>query len=328
MSFKIGLVYDKSRMPVRSNRESVKEDEQKNITRDRVREILKEKYEVLDFEAGEELGYKLKNNKVDMVFNLSTGIRGESRQAQVPAILEMLGIPYIGSGVLAHAIALDKSMAKKAFLFHGINTPKFQVVKGDNFVFDRSLNFPVIVKPACEGSGIGIYKDSLVHNEKELKNQVDKLRSEYNQTILVEEFIIGREFTCGIIGNSDETTVFPLMETDFSDVPEEYGRFNTFEVKSDHWQLAKYYCPADVDEILRSKIEDAAIGAYNALGCRDFSRVDIMVKDNTPYVLEINTLPGLKEGYSDFVRMANKGGIDYASLIYKIINTARKRCAV
>ena len=174
---------------------------------------------------------KLKDNPIDLAFNLSTGISGESRQSQIPAILEMLDIPYVGSGVLTHAMALNKVVAKKIFLYHGIPTPKFQAFRSGKETVDKNLTYPIIVKPACEGSGFGIHKDRVVFNEKDLYKKIGELLAKYQPPVLAEEFIEGREFTVGIIGNGKEKTILPIMEIDFKNIPEEYGKFYSFEVK-------------------------------------------------------------------------------------------------
>jgi len=126
----------------------------------------------------------------------------------------------IGSGVLGHALALDKSVAKKIFDYHHVATPKFQIFYEAEERLNSELKFPLIAKPACGGSGFGIQKDSVVYNEKELKKKVDSLLNEYIPPVLVEEFIEGREFTVGIIGNGKDKMILPIMEIDFDQVPE------------------------------------------------------------------------------------------------------------
>ena len=328
MNLKVGLVSDNPRFEIRKNKESIKEDKQKFETTKRIREVLSERYEVVDVITDERMPLDLIEKKIDIVFNLSTGIRGESRQSQVPALLEMVGIPYVGSGVLAHSLALDKPTAKIIFKYYGISTPDFEIINEYSDNITSNLRFPLIAKPSSEGSGIGIYKESLVYNLNELKKQIKNLINKYNQPILVEEFIEGREFTVGILGNKPDIKVLPPLEINFDDVPEEYGRFNTFEVKSKYWQLAQYYCPPDISDVLRSKIEKIALDSYIALECRDFARVDIRVRDDKPYILEINTLPGLEDNYSDFPRMARAAGIEYPELINRLLDIAKKRCNI
>ena len=190
---------------------------------------------------------------------------------------------------------------------------------------DLELEFPLIAKPACEGSGFGIHKDSVVYNEKELKKKVESLLNEYVPPVLVEEFIEGREFTVGIIGNGKDKIILPIMEIDFDEVPEKYGKFNTFEVKTKCEEETKFICPAAVDNKLEKLIIENVSKAFDALGCRDLSRVDIRVKDGQPYVIEINSLPGLEAHYSDLPKTAEEAGITYEQLILNIVDIAIKR---
>jgi len=308
-----------------NNIEDLKAEEQRRFTASEIEKILSRKYKVKKIIADKKIIDNLLKNKVDFVFNLSTGIKGESRQSQVPAILEMLGIPYVGSGVLAHGLALNKAVAKKLFRFHNVPTPYFQEFYTGREELDPNLKFPAIVKPACEGSGFGIHRDSLVYSEKDLCRKVERLLKEYQPPALVEEYIDGREYTVGIIGNGSERTVLPIIEIDFDRVTEEYDKFNTFESKHGQGGQKQMHCPAVLSKELKEKVEKCALMVFDALRCRDFARVDIRVKDNMPFVLEVNSLPGLQLGYSDFPRMAEAAGMSYEDLIFRILNEAMKR---
>jgi D-alanine-D-alanine ligase len=325
LSYKIGLIYDRPHAEYKDGIEAKHVDHQKKVTRNEIYEILSTKYEVEKIIADEKITEQLLKSEINLAFPLTTGIKGESRQSQIPAILEMLGIPYIGSGVLGHALALDKSVAKKIFDYHQVATPKFQIFHEAEERLNSKLKFPLIVKPACEGSGFGIHKDSVVYNEKELKKKIEGLLNEYIPPVLVEEFIEGREFTVGIIGNGKDKMILPIMEIDFDQVPEKYGKFNTFEVKTECGEETKFICPASVDNKLEKLIRENVSKAFDALGCRDLSRVDIRVKDGQPYVIEINSLPGLEANYSDLPKTAEEAGITYEQLILKIVDTAIKR---
>lgn len=305
--------------------EDIKAEEQRRVTANEIEEILSKKYKVKRIVADKNLIDNLLKSKVNFVFNLSTGIKGESRQSQVPALLEMLGIPYVGSGILAHALALNKAFAKKVFKFHNVPTAYFQEFYIGEEKLDPNLKFPAIVKPACEGSGFGIHKDSLVNTEKDLYKQVKKSLSNYQPPALVEEYIDGREYTVGIIGNGKDKTVLPIVEIDFDKVTEEYDKFNTFESKHGQGGQKQIRCPAKLTDKQKEMLERIAIMAFDALKCRDFARVDIRVKDNKPYVIEINSLPGLQRGYSDFPRMAEVAGMSYEDLILTILSEAIKR---
>ncbi len=325
MSYKIGLIYDRPHVEYRETEEAKHVDHQKKVTKDEIFKILNTKYNVEEIIVDEKTIERLSKSKIDLAFLLTTGIRGESRQSQIPAVLEMLGIPYIGSGVLAHALALNKAVAKKVFDYHNVSTPNFQIFNGIEESLDSMMRFPLIAKPACEGSGFGIHKDSVVYDEKELKNKVESLLKEYEPPVLVEEFIEGREFTVGVIGNGKNKIILPIMELNFDEVPEEYGRFNTFEVKTKCVDETKFFCPAPIDSKLEKTMKENVSNAFDALGCRDISRVDIRVKDDKPYVIEINSLPGLEPLYSDLPKMAEIAGIPYDKLIFKIVDTAIER---
>lgn len=324
MDYKIGLVVDKPNIE-KNTEETNCADEQKKTTADKISEVLSKKYKLIKIVVDEKIIEKLNKSNVDIVFNLSTGIRGESRQSQIPAILEMLGIPYVGSGILAHAMALNKSVAKQVFKCHGVLTPNFQVFHTRKEEMDSSLKFPLIVKPACEGSGFGIHKDSVVYCEEALFKKVLELLKQYQPPVLVEEFIEGREFTVGIIGNGRDKTILPILEIDFKDIPEEYGKFYTFEVKKDFGDETKFYCPAPLSSEIEKKIKENVSKAFDALGCRDISRVDVRLKGDNPYIIEINSLPGLKPVYSDLPKMAAAAGMSYEELITQILKEAIKR---
>lgn len=325
MGYKIGLIYDESDIKNKDNIEIKFVNQQKKVTKDEIYNILVDKYEVDQIVADKKIIERLLESKIDLAFLLTTGTTGESRQSQIPAILEMLGIPYIGSGILSHALALNKAVAKKIFNYHDISTPKFDIIEMKNQKINFDMKFPLFVKPACEGSGFGIHKDSVVYNEIELKNKIESLLKEYEPPVLVEEFIKGREFTVGIIGNGDEKIILPVMEIDFGLIPEKYGKFNSFEVKTMCVDETQFFCPANIDADLEKSLKENASLAFDALGCQDFSRVDLRVRDNQAYVLEINSLPGLQPLYSDLPKMAEVAGMTYNQLIFKIVEVALKR---
>jgi len=324
MDYKIGLITDKPNLEV-NNTEAWHSNEQKEVTADSIYKILCKKYETEKIVADEKIIEKLMKSDVDIAFNLSTGIKGESRQSQIPAILEMLGIPYVGSGVLAHSLALNKAMAKQIFRFHNVSTPAFQVFQDGKEKLDSNLVFPMIVKPGCEGSGFGIHKDSVVYSEESLFNKIRELLALYQPPAIAEEFIEGREFTVGIIGNGANKTILPIMEIDFKDVPEEYGRFYTFEVKTEFGEQTKYYCPAPLSLETEKTLKENVSRAFDALGCRDIARADVLMREEKPYVIEINSLPGLKPGYSDLPKMAEAAHMSYEDLIVRILNEAIAR---
>lgn len=275
---------------------------------------------------GNETAYlRLLKRDVDVVFNICEGLRGESRESHIPAILEMLGIPYTGSGVLTLAITLDKPLTKKILSFHNIPNAKFQVISSEDEIDVNSLEFPLFVKPAHEGSSIGISSDSLCNDNVELFSQVRRLLNTYKQPVLVEEFLPGREFTVAIIGN-ERPYIFPPMEINYSNVPEHHGNIYSRQFK-EQWFEDKYYtCPAPVSLEIEKQIKDTALKTFRVLGCRDLARIDMRLDRNgIPNVIEVNPLPGLAPDYSDYPRIAQKMGWSYEELINAILACALKR---
>jgi D-alanine-D-alanine ligase len=284
-------------------------------------------HEVVWIEGNEEAFGKLQQLRPDVVFNMCEGLRGASRESHIPAMLEMLGIPYTGSGIMALALSLDKVAAKKLFAYHGVPTPAFRTIEPGEPIDWTGLRFPLFVKPACEGSSKGITHRSRVENPSDLIDQVTHIHELYHQAALVEEFISGREFTVGIVGN-ESPVVFPIMEINFTPVPQEHGAVYSYQFKQ-QWDADEYYlCPAPVDSLLEALLKQTALAAFRALGCADVGRVDIRLDENSsPYVLEVNPLPGLSPGFSDLCRQAEKAGWTYEELVNGVLNAAMARLA-
>lgn len=267
--------------------------------------------------------FTLINGNFDLAFNICEGFRGRGREAHIPALLEMIGLPYTGSDVLTLAVSLDKPTTKKILLHDGVATPRFQVFHSPTDPLDAEMRFPLFVKPAHEGSSMGISANSRVNDEAELRRQVDFICRAYKQPALVEEFIAGREFTIGIIGNGAELRTLPIMEIDFSRVPAEANNIYTYQFKKEWTARENFLCPAPVDDETGERMRLEALRAFSSLGCRDYARVDFRLGvDNTPYVIEINPLPGLAPGYSDFPVSAEALGLSFPQLISEILNTA------
>lgn len=267
----------------------------------------------------------LRRSRTDMVFNICEGVQGESRESQVPAMLEMLGIPYTGSGPLALALSLDKPTAKKVFAYHGVASPRFRSFEPGEAVDTAGLRFPLFVKPAREGSSMGISPQSRVENPAELVERVHYIHRLYHQAALVEEFLVGREFTVGLVGNHD-LTVFPVMEINYDPVPEYNGRIYDYQFKQewDDWRF--FHCPAPISRELEAQLKETAVAAWRSLGCVDVGRVDLRLDaDGVPNALEVNPLPGLSPGYSDLCRLADIEGMGYTALVNRIINAAIER---
>jgi D-alanine-D-alanine ligase len=282
----------------------------------------------------------------DICFNICEGHWGDSRESHVPAILEMLRIPYTGSGVLTLALTLDKPMTKRVLAFHGLPTPAFQVFERADEPLDSDLRYPLFVKPSREGTGMGVSGESIVRDEPELRARLADQLARYRQPILVEHFIRGREVTVGLIGNlvgpaawrvpRDERAerVFqglrflPPLEVNFESYPESEGGVYTNRMKTDWAHDFRYLCPAPLDPALLDELNWLAAAVFRVTGCADVARVDFRLDADAgdrPYVLEVNPLPGLYPGLSDLVLEADAAGLSYGNLVNAILGAACAR---
>ena len=275
------------------------------------------------YEATEDLPVRLLRSRPDIVFNIAEGFTGRGREAQVPAVLNFLGIPFTGSDETTLCIAMDKALCKRIVASCGVSTPDYLLIKSNTPLSDTGLSFPVIVKPNTEGSGKGISGLSIAADAAALRRILAEKIAAYKQDMLIEEYISGREFTVGILGNGDDLRVFPPMEIIFNDRTQ--GIYS-YEVKRNFRQYVQYKCPADISAALRSEIEAAALTVYRALECRDMARMDFRLSPGGRlYFIEINPLPGLAPGYSDFPMLAASCFIDHAALIRNIMDSALVR---
>ena len=271
-----------------------------------------------------------RKNRVDIVFNIAEGVKGKFRESEVPAILDYLNIPYTGSNTFSLALALNKSLTKKILKAENIPTPNFQTfIKGDEEL-SLELKFPLIVKPNCEGSAKGINKTNVVHTKEELYKKIQEIITVYRQEALVEEFIDGRELTVGILENG-KVSILPILEIDFSGCKNSGEYFYSWRMKeyqgnADMGLVPTFHCPAKLDPQIEKKVKEVALRTHRAVGCLDISRTDIRLdKFNTPYVLEINPLPGLDPKDSNFSAMAYAAGMKYDDLIEAILLSASER---
>lgn len=322
---KIAIVTDKTRTKILPTEEGLLEDKQKKETIKELKEVLSKKFDCTHLFLDDNIISKLKNKKVDLVFNLCNGVQGETKLSQFPAMLEYAGIPYTASSPFGHALASNKIYSCKLFKQAGISTPDFASLYDVKEIEGLNLNFPILIKPNDEGSSRGIHEDSLVFNKDDLMDKIKNELEAYTPPIMLTEYIEGREFTVGVLGNGNDISVLPILEIDFSNLPESLNKFYSFEVKSYYDKYTSYHVPARLDENTKELIEKTAIKAYKTLSMRDYARVDIRLKDGIPYVLEINSLPGLKKEHSDICKMAEACNLKYEGLIMKIIDNALKR---
>jgi D-alanine-D-alanine ligase len=283
-------------------------------------------HQVIRLGGGAQFLDNIRREKVDIVFNIAEG-RGSyrSREAQAPSVLEMLDIPYTGSDPQTLAVCLDKPVTKKLVAAEGVSTPRWLFIKDEPELclagWER-LPFPVIIKPAYEGSSKGIRLTSLAQNVRQAEEEVSRVLADYRQPVMVEEFIDGDEITVGVIGNSP-ARVLGIMRVLPKKKTEHF--VYSLEVKRDYVNLVDYECPALLARDVLDKLEDSSLKAFRALGCRDFARIDYRIsRDGTPYFIEINPLPGLGT-YSDLVIMATMLGWTHEGLIRAVFDTALTR---
>jgi len=287
----------------------------------------------------------LRKFQPDICFNICEGHFGDAREAQVPAILEMLQIPYTGSKVMTLALALDKPMTKRILFWHELPTPPFQTFERVEEPLNDDLKFPLFVKPSREGTGMGVSSQSIVNNEDQLREQVGRILDRYKQSALVEGYIEGREVTVGVVGNlvgpvarrlpenEDSQRIeaglrfLPPMEVDlqpFSDSDVVYSN----RLKVDLADQLDYLCPAPIDKDMIDELNWLTAAVFRVTGALDVSRVDFRLDANQnwkPYILEINPLPGLSPGVSDLVIEAAADHVDHPELVNMILNTALER---
>lgn len=284
---------------------------------------------------------RLAEENPDICFNLAEGLGGDAREAQIPALLEMLNIPYTGSRVLANAIGLDKTMTKRIWRDCGLPTARFQEFVSGKESFDSDLRFPLFVKPSREGTGMGMDSGSIVRDEAQLIQRVQWVIHTYKQPALVEEYLSGREFTVGILGRKDAALYsshpelyssdgyhrLPVLEVDHSKAatPGVYGHHLKTLGFTDEG-TAYFYCPADISPEFQRELQDLAIQAHQAIGALDISRVDIRLDcEGQPCLMEINTLPGVTPDFSDLCIISNADGLAYRDLILEILNLGASR---
>lgn len=298
--------------------------------------LLERHEEVIMIEADEGAYERFRKTKPEMVFNMAEGIWGESRESQMPAIMEMLRIPYTGSSPLTLALCLNKARAKEILSHYGIPTPRFVVAGSPSLDVERYLSFPMIVKPLFEGSSKGIKNDSIVSSRKELKARVSNIVSEYREPALVEEYLDGREFTVALLGNGSRLKTLPIVEINYSCLPEGVNHIYSYEAK---WVLDRpedplniFDCPANVNERLQKAIENVARDAFKALDVKDWCRIDIRLDSNgTPHILELNPLPGIlmdPKCNSCFPKAARAAGMTFGGLVNAVVDAARERYGI
>jgi D-alanine-D-alanine ligase len=296
------------------------------------------RHKVIAIEGDENAYENLKKERPDLAFNISEGLPGPNRESQIPILCEMLDLPYTGSDGLTLGICLDKARTKEILSYHNVPNARFVVVssEGDEVEALNEFPLPAIVKPLREGSSIGIACDSVVHSRAQLLEKVKAIQKLYRQETLVEQFLPGREFTMGVLGNEPELEFLPLVEIDHSVLPEGATPVYGYEAK---WlwddpadPLPILICPARIDSELEAEMRGLVRRALNILRVRDWCRIDLRL-DSTrrPMILELNPLPGIlpdpKEN-SALPAAARAAGYSYEGLLLRVAEVAARRYGI
>lgn len=283
----------------------------------------------------------LKRAAPDLVFNLTESFNGiSSLDSNLAALLNLLSLRYTGSSHAGLMMAGDKAIAKKMLRMHGILTPEFATIYRGALDFGGDIGFPLIVKPPQEDASIGITSASVVHDLKELFARIDSIQTEFGQPVLVEQYIEGREYYVGVLGNM-QAQALPPIEMDFSELPSGIPKIASWEAKwgadgsgagpeaekSVEFAGTRSVFPADLSEELDEKLRATAVQAFEALRLRDYARIDMRVDDRGGiHVIEVNPNCYLEKN-AEFARAAEKDGITYHALIARIVELASARYA-
>ena len=285
--------------------------------------------------AVEPVVQELTSERPDIVINLAESFAGKSAlESSVAGLLNLLDLRYTGSSPAGLLVAGDKTLSKKVLLFHGIKTPQFVTVYRGMVDWAGDVNFPLIVKPPQEDASLGITQKSIVHDVKELLERIADLQSEYQQPALAEQYVEGREFYVGVLGNANARAL-PVIELDFSRFPSDRPRIASWaakwgdagDAKGAEFEGTESVFPDDLPDEWRETMQKVAVEAFHALRLRDYARVDMRVTEaGEVYVIEVNPNCYL-EAKSEFARAAERDGLSYDALIAQIIELASARYA-
>jgi D-alanine-D-alanine ligase len=277
----------------------------------------------------------LRRHEPDLVFNLAESFGGKSAlESNVAALLNLLDLRYTGSSPAGLMLAGDKALAKKVLSFHGVKTPQFAAVFRGAVDWADDIEFPVIIKPPQEDASIGVSASSVVTDIRQLLERIDAIYSEFQQPALVEQFVDGREFYVGVLGN-ESATALPIIELDFSGFPAGQPRIASWEAKwgddgegsGAEFAGTRSIFPRDIAPELAERIQQVAVEAFHALRLRDYARIDLRVTDaDEIYVIEVNPNCYL-ERESEFARAAAAAEMGYEKLVGRIIELALARYA-
>lgn len=322
---RVGLTYNLKRVaPTRSGRRDAEAEFDTAETVQAIADAIRSHgHEVTLLEATRDLPSRLAAADVDVVFNIAEGTGGRSRESWVPALLELMGIPYTGSDPSALAVTHDKAVAKRLVAGAGVRTPRFELMRRDTDPVPYELGWPMVVKPVAEGSSKGVHAGSIVRTEAELRAQVRELTRRYEQAALVEAYLPGREFTIAVLEGRTRRMLPPM---EIAHASRDEASVYSFADKLTPGGNVHYEFPTDLAPALRDALWDSAGRAFDALGCRDVARLDFRLDaGGQPCFIECNPLPGLTPGWSDLVLIADAAGITYKRLIGAILSPALAR---
>ncbi len=297
-----------------------------------VQNALAERYEVIPIESDEYAYERLKSAHPHLVFNIAERVFGPNRESHIPSLCEILDLPYTGSDPLTLSSCLDKSRAKEILSYYQIPNARFWTVE-TMADLPTALPLPVIVKPMYEGSSKGVKDNSVVYTQKDLAERVQQVLDLYKQPVIIEQFLSGREFTVGTLGNLPDLEVLPIVEIDHSKLPPGAAPIYSYEAK---WiwdvpekPLAIFQCPAHISATLKSEIETLIKNTCRVLRIKDWSRIDVRLDDSgQPHILEVNPLPGIlpnPEENSCLPKAARTAGYSYSQLIHRVVDAAKTR---
>jgi D-alanine-D-alanine ligase len=302
--------------------EETAEFDKENTIEDIEQAIQKMGHETIRIGNAKQLIKKIEEGESwDMVFNICEGLYGEGRESLVPALLDMNKIPYVFSGPVTLGISLNKAFAKQIIRDSGINTPAFYVLSKNADIEKVNLNYPLFAKPISEGTGKGIDTRSVIYSKNELFSVCSKLLKKFNQYVLVEEYLPGREFTVGILGTGEQAYVPGAMEII-------YKQKNTSQIYSyntkENYQKMVDYIP--VTGTMLEDCKTVALGAWKALNCFDGGRVDVKIdRLGKLSFIEVNPLAGLNPITSDLPILCKLNGVSYQDIITEILKSAIQR---
>jgi D-alanine-D-alanine ligase len=275
----------------------------------------------------------LTSDRPELVINLAESFAGKSAlESNVAALLNLVDLHYTGSSPAGLLVAGDKTLSKKVLRFHGIKTPEFATVYRGAVDWAGDIQFPLIVKPPQEDASLGITQRSIVHDVRELLEKIGEIQGEYQSPALAEQFIEGREFYVGVLGNQNARAL-PVIELDFSRFPADRPRIASWAAKwgddgdgkGDEFEGTESVFPEDLPDELRDRMQNVAVESFHALRLRDYARIDMRVTDaGEVFVIEVNPNCYL-EAKSEFARAAERDGIGYDALIGQIVDLASAR---